>query len=198
MAHVLRDEDGYSYRDLLSWGEQPPRAELVNGTVRLFAMPSLAHQCISKALMVQLDQYLRGKPCRAFPPIDVRLFERTGDRLTEVDTVVQPDISVICDASKLDKRGCRGAPDMVVEILSPSTKRYDLTVKLRLYERAGVREYWVVDPETRTVQVFRLDGGAYRGGVVYMETTEAPVGIFDGCTIDLRMVFAAADGWDGT
>ena len=84
-------------------------------------------------------------------PFGVRLFEKDGDVPDDVDTVVEPDISVICDKNKLDKHGCKGAPDMVIEVLSPSTLRHDRFVKLALYQQAGVREYWVVEPETRTV-----------------------------------------------
>jgi Uma2 family endonuclease len=105
------------------------------------------------------------------------------------DTVLEPDISVICDPSKLDARGCNGAPDLVIEILSPSTARHDRIVKFRKYQEAGVREYWTVDPDTKTVQVFILDDGRYIAST-YDDTDTAPISVLPGCEIKLSDVFA--------
>ena len=105
--------------------------------------------------------------------------------------MVQPDISVVCDRSKIDKHGCKGAPDMVVEILSPSTRRHDRLVKLNLYQRAGVREYWIVDPDTQSVQVFLPDnGGSLRLHEDYGKDDIAKVHVLDGCFIELGKVFS--------
>ena len=109
----------------------------------------------------------------------------------DVDTLVEPDISVVCDRNKLDKYGCKGAPDLVIEILSPSTQRHDRLVKLGLYQRAGVREYWIVSPEEQTVQVLLLDdGGNLRPHELYGREEIARVNVLEGCFIDLEKVFA--------
>ena len=124
------------------------------------APPSRTHQEISGALFAQLYNFLDGKKCRVYAaPFAVRLFERDGEAPEDVDTMVEPDLSVVCDSNKLDKHGCKGAPDLVIEILSPSTRRHDRLIKIGLYQRAGVREYWIVDPENKAVQVFLQDGG---------------------------------------
>ena len=120
----------------------------------------------------------------------VRLFARDGDGPEDVDTLVEPDISVVCDRSKLDQHGCKGAPEMVIEILSPSTLRHDRLVKLNLYDQAGVLEYWIVDPQNRAVQVFRRDGGAaLRICEEYGHTQVAKVSVLDGCFLELSKVF---------
>ena len=130
--------------------------------------------------------------CRVISaPFDVRLFEREGDRPEDVQTVVQPDISIICDQNKLDEHGCKGAPDLTLEILSPSSTRHDLLIKLNLYQRAGVREYWVVSPEQKTVQAFLLEEGSLKLCEVYGPSDVAKVTVLDGCFIELSKVFPA-------
>ncbi len=157
----------------------------------MMAPPSRAHQEISGALFAQLYNFLEGKKCRVYAaPFAVRLFERDGEAPEDVDTTVQPDISVVCDGDKLDKHGCKGAPDLVVEILSPSSLRHDRFVKLGLYQRAGVREYWIVDPEYKSVQVFTQDGGgSLRISEEYGRGDVARVNVLEGCFIDLGKVF---------
>ena len=150
----------YTFADVLSWDEDE-RIEIIDGEAFMMATPSRIHQEISGELFRQLANFLEGKQCRVYPaPFGVRLFARDGDGPEDVDTLVEPDISVVCDRSKLDQHGCKGAPEMVIEILSPSTLRHDRLVKLNLYDQAGVLEYWIVDPQNRAVQVFRRDGGA--------------------------------------
>lgn len=123
-------------------------------------------------------------------PFGVRLFEEKGDRPEDVDTVVEPDVCVVCDQDKLDKYGCRGAPDLVIEVLSPATQRRDRLVKLGLYQRAGVREYWIVNPEDRTVQVMlRDEAGVLQLHEVYARNDIAAVNILDGCSLVLSKVF---------
>ena len=123
----------------------------------MMAPPTRIHQEILMELSRQLANFLEGKKCKVYPaPFAVRLFEKSGDTPEDVDTMVEPDISVVCDHGKLDSHGCKGAPDLVVEVLSPSTQRHDRLVKLDLYQRAGVREYWIISPEERTAQVFLL------------------------------------------
>lgn len=179
----------YTFADILTW-EENDRIEIINGEPVMMAPPSTAHQLISFEIGRQLGNYLEGKKCRAIPaPFAVRLFEKDGDNPEDVDTMVEPDISIVCDSSKLDKHGCKGTPDMVVEILSPSTQRHDRLVKLALYQRAGVREYWIVEPETQTVQVFLKQDGSLHLHEVYDRASVARVNVLEGCFIELSKVF---------
>lgn len=179
----------YSYSDYLTWDEGD-RAELLDGALVMMAPPTRVHQEISVELTRQLANFLEGKTCRVYhAPFAVRLFEQDGDTPENVKTVVEPDISVVCDPDKLDGKGCKGAPDVVMEILSPSTQRHDRLVKLELYQRAGVREYWIVDPDSRTVQVFLLEHGSVLPHEVYGQDAVAKVNVLDGCFIELQKVF---------
>ena len=157
----------YTFADVLTWPDDE-RAELIDGEVILMApAPSRGHQGISVELIRQFANYLEGKKCKAYhAPFDVRLFEKDGDTPEDVDTVVEPDITIVRDPSKLDDRGCKGAPDMVVEILSPSTQRHDRLVKLGLYQRAGVREYKTVRDkrkQKRQKKVLSSDASVFLG-----------------------------------
>ena len=182
-----------SFADYLGW-EENERAEIINGEVFLMASPSSVHQEIVAELIRQFGNYLEGKRCRVYPaPFGVRLFEQDGESPEDVDTVVEPDISIVCDKSKIDKHGCKGAPDLVIEILSPSSLRHDRLVKLDLYQRAGVREYWIVDPEYRSVQVFTLDGNFLSIREEYGMGDVAKVNILEGCFIELSKVFPEED-----
>lgn len=185
------EKEQYTFADCLAWDENE-RIEIIDGEAFLMAAPSSNHQEISMEISRQLANFLEGKPCRVYPsPFDVRLFEKDGDDPEDVDTVVEPDISVVCDRSKIDIRGCKGAPDLIVEILSPSSLRKDRLVKLRLYQRARVREYWIVDPENRTVQVFLLDNtGILHPHEDYGREDVAKVNVLDGCFIELKKVFS--------
>lgn len=184
-------QERYTYADYLLW-EGPERYELIDGDAVMLSAPSTVHQLISGELYRQLANYLEGKKCRVIAaPFDVRLFEEKDDRPEDVQTVVQPDISVICDRDKLDEHGCKGAPDLTLEILSPTNAYHDLLVKLDLYQRAGVREYWVVSPEDKTVNVFLLDGDALALRKVYGPNDLAKVHVLDGCFIELSKVFPA-------
>ena len=188
------EKERYTFADVLTWPDDE-RAELIDGEVVMMAPPTTTHQLISGEIFRQLANYLEGKKCRAIPaPFAVRLFEKDGEAPEDIDTVVEPDISIVCDTSKLDKHGCKGAPDMVVEILSPSTQRHDRLdrwTKFRLYQRAGVREYWIVNPEDQTVQVMLMDGGGVlQLHEVYDRQGVAKVNVLDGCFIELGKVFA--------
>jgi Uma2 family endonuclease len=176
----------YSYADYLEWDESE-RCEIIDGEVVILAAPTSDHQWISGELFRQIANYLTGKPCKIYPaPFSVRLFPKKDN---SDDTVFEPDIVVICDPDKIDKRGCNGAPDLIIEISSPSTARYDKVVKLRKYQDAGVREYWIVEPDTKIVTVSVLKGKQYIH-TSYDETEEAPVSVLEGCKIDLPAVFA--------
>lgn len=181
----------YTFADVLTWDESE-RIEIINGEAFLMAPPSRVHQEISVAITTQLYNFLEGKRCKVYPaPFGVRLFEQDGDNPEDVDTMVEPDISVVCDKNKLDDRGCKGAPDLIIEILSPSTQRHDRLVKLGLYQRAGVREYWTVNPEDKTVQVMlRDDNGVLQLHEVYGRDGVAKVNVLNGCFIELTKVFS--------
>lgn len=188
--YPLPKEIYYTYADLLMWDDNI-RYELYYGFPVALASSFGAHQEISGEIYYQLKHYLKGKQCKAYyAPFDVRLFEREGDRPEDVDVVLQPDLLVVCDKNKIDHRGVHGAPDMVAEVLSPSTVRYDRHIKLNLYQRAGVREYWIVDPAARTVCVYVLENGAYHAGVIYSADRTVPVSVLDDCRIDLTEVFS--------
>ena len=186
------EKERYTFADVLTWPDDE-RAEIINGEpVMMAPPPSRVHQEISFEISRQIGNYLDGKRCKVYPaPFGVRLFEQDGDSPEDVDTMVEPDISIVCDPSKLDDHGCKGAPDMVVEVLSPSTQRHDQLVKLGLYQRAGVREYWIVDPMNKTVRVMLLDaGGVLQLHEVYDRAGVAKVNVLDGCFIELSKVFA--------
>lgn len=181
----------YTFADCLTWDENE-RIEIIDGEAFMMETPSSRHQEISGEVFRQLANFLEGKQCRVYhAPFGVRLFERDGDRPEDVDTMVEPDISVVCDRSKIDRCGCKGAPDLIIEVLSPSTRRYDRLVKLNLYQRAGVREYWIVDPENKAVQVFLQDAGMLKICEDYGHEDVAKVSVLDGCFIELDKVFSA-------
>ena len=184
------ENEHYTYADYLEW-DGDERFELINGKAVMMAGPSSVHQDISMEISRQLANFLVGKPCKVYAaPFDVRLYEKDGDKPESVDTVVQPDVFVICDKNKIDKRGIKGAPDLVIEILSPSTQGHDCFVKLNLYQQAGVREYWIVDPESKTVKVLTLDDeGIYHISKAYKPTDTVKVNVLNGCMIDLSKVF---------
>lgn len=186
---ALPQECLYTYADLLEW-EGDTRYELYSGQPRAMSSPSDVHQDISMALSAQLYNYLKGKRCKPYAaPFDVRLFAEKGESPEDTDTVVQPDLMVVCDPDKVDRHGVRGAPDIIIEILSESTRKLDRLIKFNLYQRAGVKEYWIVDPANRTVAVYTLEEGAYHGAEAYSSDAVVPVGVLEDCQIDLSAVF---------
>lgn len=192
MADPLRKADRrYTYNDYASWSDEE-RWELIDGVAYdMSPAPSPRHQSVLGELHAQFHATLRGSPCRAYlAPFDVRLPDGAEeDEL--VSTVVQPDLLVICDAAKVDTRGCRGAPDLLVEILSPSTAYKDQTAKQELYERHGVREYWIVNPERAMVMVYRLGAeGRYARPVVFLDHETIQAAAVPGLRVSLTEVFA--------
>lgn len=183
-------ENRYTLADALTW-EEDERIELIYGDpVMMAPAPVRIHQEISGELFGQLRDYLKGKKCKVYhAPFAVRPFERDGDPPEDVDTLVEPDITVVCDPSKLDDIGCKGAPDLIMEILSPSTQRHDKLTKFNLYQRAGVREYWIVDPASKSVQVFVLEDGRYAAKDFGVSEDKLKVNILEDCVIDLSQVF---------
>ncbi len=183
MNAVAPAVEHHTYADYLTWPEGV-RYELLDGVAYLMApAPTLDHQEIAGDIYRQLANALDGNPCRPFiAPVDVRLPKaQEADNL--IDTVVQPDVLVVCDAAKLDRRGVRGAPDFVVEVLSPGTASHDHVRKRRIYERAGVREYWLVHPIDRMVTVYRLVEGEYGKPDGFDLTGATPVSVLPGVTV---------------
>ena len=182
---AIRPDKHYTYADYFTW-DDGKRYELIDGAAYLMEpAPSYGHQDIASQLNVQIGVFLQGKPGKVFQsPFDVRLNADAGD-----DTVLQPDIVVFRDRSKLHGTGCIGAPDMVIEILSPSSRSRDSIVKFNQYRQAGVPEYWLVDPESKSVQACILRDGEYIVNA-YGESDEAPIHILEGCVIRLAEVFA--------
>ncbi|MHC6202582.1 Uma2 family endonuclease [Breznakiellaceae bacterium SP9] len=176
------EETRYTYADYLAW-ETDARYELIDGAAYMMASPSEHHQWINGELFGQFWTFLRGKPCRVYAaPFDVRLFAKKNPLVT---TVVQPDLLVVCDRRKLSKGGCNGPPDLVIEIRSPSNTDAPMEAKYDVYRDAGVREYWVVNPERKQVQVYLLQQGTYVESV-YNGDTRIAVSILPGLSIDLK------------
>ena len=182
----------YTYADYLTW-KFDERVELIRGWIkRMSPSPLKKHQLISMELSIQIGIYLRGKDCNIFAaPFDVRLI---NIRKKEIDqailSVVQPDISIICDLEKLDDRGCLGSPDWIIEILSPGNSKKEMKEKYALYEENGVREYWIVSPEYLFVQVHHLINDKFMLSDTYFEGDNIPVGIFKDFFIDSEKMFA--------
>ncbi|EAX46807.1 protein of unknown function DUF820 [Thermosinus carboxydivorans Nor1] len=187
-----KPDQKYTYGDYLAWPDDE-RWELINGVpYSMTPAPSRRHQAVTGEIYRQIANYIKtnGGPCQVYvAPFDVRL-PKGGEKDEDIDTVVQPDIVVVCDRKKLDPRGLRGAPDLIVEVVSPATASKDKRDKFLLYERSGVREYWIVEPQPKLVTVFTLAGGRYGRPDVYAEPDQIPVGIFPDCIIDLAAVFA--------
>ncbi|GHU00135.1 hypothetical protein FACS1894142_8230 [Spirochaetia bacterium] len=177
----------YTYADYLAW-ETDKRYELMDGVAYMMASPSVIHQRLSMELSVQFGAFLQGKTCEVFAaPLDVRLFPREDH--TD-DTVLQPDLLVVCDKTKLAKGSCDGAPDLVIEIVSPSNTVQEIIRKFNYYLDAGVREYWVIDPDTQTVQVHVLKDGHFVS-TIYKKDDTIPVSILPDLGIDLKSI------WEG-
>ena len=178
-----------TYADYLTWPEGE-RWEIIDGVPYMQAAPTWQHQSISGQLLKQFLVYLDGKPCQAFSaPFDLRLPE-SNETDEETTLVVQPDIVVVCDKKGLKGTGYFGTPTLIIEISSPSTTRSDKVWKFNRYEMAGVKEYWIVEPEGKVVSVFTLqDNKRYGRPETYTEENNIRVSVFPDLTIDLRLVF---------
>jgi len=181
------DENGrYTYADYLKW-EGPQRYQLFNGEAFQMASPSVIHQGILMELSIQFGSWLRGKPCQVFAsPLDVRLFPKEDN---SDDTVLQPDLLVVCDKNKIVKGSVNGAPDLIIEIMSPSNTRRELFLKFQYYLEAGVREYWVIEPEEKKVQVHIYERGRYISAI-YKDSAHISVSVLPGLEIALDDIWA--------
>lgn len=183
----------YTYSDYILWKFQE-RVELLKGKLSKMASPSANHQTIVHNLDGLFWYHLRNQPCRTFPaPFDVRLplpKHRVSD--DKIDTVVQPDLCVVCDKSKIKKNSCVGAPDLIVEVLSPGNSNKEMKQKFELYEEAGVLEYWVVNPENRFVLVYNLDIEKGKFTAILPPLTDEDIlksNVIEGLEIPLSEVF---------
>jgi len=190
---ILDMNKRYSYADYLTWMDDV-RRELIDGFIKLMSpAPNRIHQEISVNLERNFINFLYKKQCKIYhAPSDVR-FPKNNTEQTDKQTltVVQPDIYVVCDPSKLDEKGCLGAPDLIIEIVSPRNHKRDIDEKFRLYEENKVREYWIVFPYESTVLVYLLDdNGKYQQKGIFADDDKIPVNIFNGdLVVDLTEVF---------
>lgn len=183
----------YSYADYLRW-KFTQFVELLRGRILPMAAPSEFHQRVSWQLGGLFYTYFRDKSCRAYAaPFDVRLFDKRKSAQADRDiyTVVQPDLCVVCDRAKIDTRGCLGAPDLVVEILSESNHAREMDIKYSLYEEAGVLEYWIISPQDQTALVYVLnDEGIFVGLKPVTNEGTLRSRIFPDLEVDMATVFA--------
>ncbi|RLD34432.1 MAG: Uma2 family endonuclease [Bacteroidetes bacterium] len=189
---IPAEHEKFTYKDYLNWPENE-RWELIYGEAwDMSPAPTRKHQKIVGKLFFQIENYLKDKDYDVYiAPFDVRLPENEEDNDKEAETVVQPDLLVVCDKSKLDDAGCKGSPDWIIEILSPSTAVKDLNNKYNLYEEKGVKEYWIIDPSNNYLTVYLLDisGKYFRSGVYGLESKVKSTTLPD-LTIDLNPVFS--------
>jgi len=185
MSNVFPQKDEYTYEDLLQL-DNSERYELIDGALYMRGEPSNRHQEVLRELSVELGLFLRGKKCALYShPFLVRLSKKTS---------FHPDLVVICDKNKLNDQhgGCNGAPDLVIEILSPSNAGRDLFAKYNHYLMAGVKEYWIVNPINNTVTVHTIDNG-YNEPKFYTRLDIIPVTVLPDCKIDLKIIFREAE-----
>lgn len=190
MNAVLKLPTHYTYADCCNCPEEE-RWELIDGEAYLLPTPLRIHQKFLVEILVQIGNYLEEKTCEVYvAPFDVRL-PKQDEPDEKIDTVVQPDISVICDENKLDNKGCRGTPDWIIEILSPSNSFRDLEVKLKIYEKHGVKEYWIINPEENQLVMYLLDlQGKYNQPIIYPLTQPVQVSLFPDLFIEWEFLLS--------
>ena len=183
ISKKLKQENRYTYADYVQWND-PNRWEIIDGVPYMMPRPDTIHQSISMNLIGEIGNFLKGKSCKIFSaPLDVRLAYGGND-----DIVVQPDIMIFCDKNNLNEDGGIGAPDIVMEIVLPSSEKMDKTIKFKLYKRVGVAEYWIVEPDIKSVQVHKFREG--KPIKVYTNNDIIPLDILQGFNINLADIFA--------
>jgi len=191
MATALKNSqtDDYTYSDYMQMPDDGNRWEIVHGVPYMMAAPSTKHQRASSKLSRRLGTFLEGRRCEVFTsPFDVRL-PLYNEKDEDVTNIVQPDIVVYCNPSGFDEKGGKGAPDLVVEILSPSSAIMDRFRKFRLYELAGVKEYWIVDAESESVEVYVHDGVKFSPKMHFGKGDRAASAVMEGFSVDVMDVF---------
>ncbi len=189
MPSLKNEKEILTYRDYRNWPDEE-RCELIQGVpYDMSPAPHPRHQRILLELGRQISNHLQDSECIPYiAPFDVRLPEK-NEADDEIITVVQPDFSVVCDSSKVDDRGCRGAPDFIIEILSPSTAAKDQIRKLSLYEKHGVKEYWIIHPADNILYVRILGPDGRYGATEILEGGSKKTASIEGLVIDLDAVF---------
>jgi Uma2 family endonuclease len=179
----------YTYADYFSWKFEE-RVELIKGKIfKMSPAPNRIHQEIAGYIHIRIGIFLENKPCRVYEaPFDVRI-PRKSKNDKEIMTVLQPDVCVVCDLSKLDKRGCIGAPDIVVEVLSPGNNAKELKKKYDVYEEAGVNEYWVVSPQNQWMRIYTLVDGRYRESPYFVAGNIVSSEVLPGFSLDITNLF---------
>jgi Uma2 family endonuclease len=179
----------YTYADYLTW-QMDEMVELIKGKIfKQAAAPRRIHQEVSGKIFNKLYNFLEKHPCKVYvAPFDVRLPVRSKKH-EDIDTVVQPDICVICDPGKLDELGCVGAPDLIVEILSPGNNKKELQNKYEVYEESGVKEYWVIHPNECTLIIYTLIDGKYKTSKIFTHGDNVASQAVEGFVLDLEEVF---------
>lgn len=184
-----KENKKYTYGDYLTWPEGE-RWEIINGIPYMQAAPTWQHQAILLELSRQFANFLQNKKCMVFTsPFDLRLPEN-DEQDEDAINVLQPDMVVVCDKSRLKKTGYFGVPELIIEVVSPASGRKDKIEKFNLYERTGVKEYWLVEPDEKVVMVFTLENGSYGRPKIYSENDSVKVSVFDDLIIDLKLVFS--------
>ena len=196
----LNLDQKYTYADYVEWTFEEA-VELIKGYIVKMPAPLTSHQDSALNLATVLKNYLKEKSCKVYvAPFDVRLPKPLSQRKsdTDIETVVQPDICVVCDLNKIDRRGCVGAPDLIIEILSKGTVKTDVKDKYEVYEESGVREYWLVSIPERVVNVFRLNehGKYVPDNRPYIPTESIRVGIFNDFSILVDDIFEGLMDFD--
>lgn len=190
----------YTYADYLTWKFEQA-LELIKGKVLPMSVPSRAHQKLSWKLTIVFDRFFKNHSCEAYAaPFDVRLYDRKKSQKSDKDifTVVQPDLCVVCDLTKLDERGCLGAPDLIVEILSPGNSKREMKTKKDLYAESGVLEYWVLDYTHETVARFNLEGeSTYGRPLIFVSDDPMTSLIFPDFTLNLNELFPVLENSNG-
>ena len=184
----------YSYSNYLNW-LFPERVELIKGKVfKMSPAPSRVHQEVAGNIFLKIGNFLEGKPCKVYSaPFDVR-FPKESKADKDVYTVLQPDICVVCDKSKLDARGCIGAPDLVIEILSPGNTKMELLNKYRVYEEFGVKEYWVVSQSDQSILIYTLnDSGIFQPSKIFTHSEKITSSVLPSFELELDDVFEDID-----
>ncbi|NQX67503.1 Uma2 family endonuclease [Paenibacillus alba] len=187
---VPEQDHRYKLQDLLEW---EGRWELINGVpFNMTLAPSTTHQRILRSMFLELHTCLQGSSCEVFiAPFDVRLSEI--EEYDNPDTVCQPDLTVICNPTQIDDKGGKGAPKLIVEILSPSTAIKDRNQKYKTYEKFGVLEYWIVDPAHQTVEVYGLEQGLFQKREVFGKEDNLRSFAFTACVFDLGSILHNGD-----
>lgn len=188
---ALPKEEHVTYADYLSWGEDV-RCEVIDGRVISYNFsPSRRHQDVLGNLHFLFRGYLEGKSCRVtLAPFDVYLFADESGVTKDTDNWVEPDLFVVCDQNKYGENELLGAPDLVIEVLSPSNAKNDKIYKMNQYEKAGVKEYWIVDPLYEMVDVYLLKEGRLQLERAYAADEVVEVNLFEDLSIDLKRVFS--------